>query len=604
MSRVDEFDRFFRTGFDGVLHVTYALCGDRQVALEATTDAFRRAWRDWSKIRDRSPLGYVRNEAWKATSLNRSAHPLRRRHEQDSDVTLLDALGALSVDQRRLLVLMTLGNTDLEVASREVGLKAEDGIEQATDALARLETSTGDTIDVIERRLHSLSSATSGLPVPEPADVRTAARRGTQRNTVLLVALALFGILGAGFVVTDGDAFSRQSSLPHRERLGAEGTDIVLDARKISEDDLLTPTQLEPIADGATWKVDGTDDDPESTTPYATCPTQRFADPDPLRVFVRAFSGSQGHARVAQSIEVSRSPSQADKTARTLISWFADCAHKRVQLMSAHTVERPFGDFTILTLRSNNDPVRTFTVGFAHSGAIASTVVHEVDGKKGPSVEAFAEVLNDSVAKVCRASGGRCDEDFTVTEADPPPTTEAPAFLGVVDLPPIADINRVWAGVAARAVPNPAATPCDKADFSVKTVQNASSRIFVLYQATELPQEFGVTETVARFESDDAAAKFVKNIASDLDGCPDENLSAKISQTTKIDQDDVTGRTWRVSVEASEDVTAHYRVGLVRRGRYVAQVTFVTAKGYDVSKGTFTNLVARAGTRLVYATSE
>jgi len=601
MSRVDEFDSFFRAGFNGVLHVTYALCGDRQVALEATTDAFRRAWRDWSKIRDRAPLAYVRNEAWKATSLNRSTHPLRRRREDDSDVELLDALGALSVDQRRLLVLMTLGNTDLEEASREVGIGAEDGIEQATDALAALEASTGDSIATLEVRLQNLSSATAGLTVPDVADVRTAARRGTQRNTVLLVALAVLAVLGSGFAVTTGDAVEIQDGLPHRERLGAEGNDIVLDARKLTTDDLLSEAQLAPISDGSTWTLVGTDDDPKSTTPYATCPTQRFADKDPLRVFVRSFSGSTGNARVAQSIEVSRSASRADDAAQTLISWFADCAHPRVQLLSAHTVQRPFGDFTILRLRSHKSPVRTFTVGFAHSGAITSTVVHEVDGDEGPSIEAFAEVLNDSVSKVCRASGGRCTDDFTVTETIPPPTTEAPAFLGVVDLPPIADVDRVWASVEARSEPNPAATPCDKADFGIKSVEQASSRIFVLYQATELPKEFGITESVARFDSVDAAKKFVKNVSNDIDGCPDENLTAEISQTHPVKVDDVNGKTWLVSLEASQDQTARYRVGLVQRGRFVAQVTLIPAQKYDVSEEVFVDLVERAGTRLVYA---
>ena len=602
MSRVDEFDSFFRAGFDGVLHVTYALSGDRNVALEATTDAFRRAWRDWSKIRDRSPLSFVRNEAWKATSLSRTTHPWRRRDEADSDVALLDALADLSVEQRRLLILMTLGNTDLELASREVGIPADEGIELATDALDQLERATSSSIAEIEQRLTDLSAATANLTIPSPASVRTAARRGTRLNTIALVAAALIGMVGAGFVVTDGgSALTRQESLPDRERLGAEGSDIILDARKLTDSDLLGVSQLRPLDTNATWKIASTDDDPENTTPYATCPTKRFADNDPLRVFVRSFASNEGNARVAQSIEVSRSASRADKSAKTLVSWFADCAHPRVQLLSSHRVQRPFGDFTILRLRSHREPERTFTVGFAHSGSITSTVVHEVDGNKGPSVEDFAGVLNQSVARVCRESGARCTDDFTVTDAIPPRTSTAPAFLGVVDLPPIADIDRVWASVASKADPNPAATPCDKADFGRKSVEKASSQIFVLYQATELPQEFGITETVARFESEKAAKSFVDDVAGDIDGCPDVNLSAEIDQDGKVSVDGASARVWRLRVEATKDVTAEYRVGLIRRGRDVAQVTFVPADKYTMSQRTFSNLVSRAATRLVYA---
>ena len=80
MTRVDEFNSFYSATSAQALQVTYAVCGNRQVAQEATVDAYRRAWRDWSKIRQRNPLGYVRTEAWKLTGLSRGTHPLRRKH--------------------------------------------------------------------------------------------------------------------------------------------------------------------------------------------------------------------------------------------------------------------------------------------------------------------------------------------------------------------------------------------------------------------------------------------------------------------------------------------------------------------------------------------
>ena len=117
MTRVDEFNSFYAATSSQALQVTYAVCGDRTVAREATIDAYRRAWRDWPKIRQHNPLGYVRTEAWKLTALSRGTHPLRRKHEEDSDTGLLDALAELDSDDRRLIVLMTLGNIDLDEAS-------------------------------------------------------------------------------------------------------------------------------------------------------------------------------------------------------------------------------------------------------------------------------------------------------------------------------------------------------------------------------------------------------------------------------------------------------------------------------------------------------
>jgi hypothetical protein len=607
MTRVDEFNSFYSSTFADALQVTYAVSGDRVVAFEATVDAYRRAWRDWSKIRDRNPLSYVRNEAWKLTSLSRSTHPLRRRHEEDSDTELLGALHDLSADDRRLIVLMTLGNTDLEEASREVGLPAEEGIENVTTALTTLEAALGESIDAIERRMHALAAATQHLEVPTAATVRTAARRGRQRNTILLVAAAVVLILTGGLVATDGDALATSADLPRREKIGAETVDVVLDSEKIDASNLLAPRQLATLDGTRTWKTETTDESVKNTTPYATCPTKRFADPDPLKVFVRTFTGNGvGNARVAQAIEVSSSPKVAEEAYRRLVQWYSDCEHPRVQLVAAYTVERPFGDFQILSLRSHRSPERSFTVGFSHSGTITSTLVHEVDGGDGPSIESFARALNASVAKVCKDSGGRCSDAVQVVRTDPPPTTESPSFLGVVDLPPIADVDQVWAGAPSPPeTPNPAATQCDQATYSGKSVVSTASRLYVLYQALELPrelpEEFGVAETTARFSSEKKAKAFTDRLAARVDSCSTEVLNAKVDERRKVKLKEASGVVWRVGFEVAGGNQVYFRTAIVRRGADVAQVTFTPSGKYDITQSEFTAIARRAATRLKYA---
>ncbi|AXT84082.1 hypothetical protein C6I20_01975 [Aeromicrobium sp. A1-2] len=601
MTRVDEFNSFYTVTFSKAVEVTYAVCGDRQVAFEATVDAYRRAWRDWSKIRDLHPLSYVRNEAWKLTALSRGTHPLRRKHEEDGDTQLLEALGELSIDDRRLIVLMTLGNTDLEEASREVGVPAEEGIESVTTALSSLEASLRQGIDVIERRMHALGSATASLAIPPAGTVRNAAKRGRQRNTVLLVAAAIAIILGGGFVVTDGDALASGSSLPHREKIGAEQSDVILDAEKIDAGNLLTAAQVSALDPESRWKIDGTDENVDNTTPYATCPTKRYADKDPLKVFVRTFTATgTTNERVAQSIEVSRSAEIASQAYDRLVQWYSDCEHPRVQLVSAYTVQRPFGDFQILKLRSHRSPQRTFTVGFSHSGTITSTLVHEADGKEGPTVQAFARTLNDSVAKVCKDSGGKCTDTIQVMRTDPPPTTDAPGFLGIVDLPPIGDVDKVWAAAPVSAKTNPAATQCDKADFAGADAES-DARIYVLYQATTLPDQFGVAETVGRFASAKKAKAFVKKVSQRMNSCSDDNLSAKIDQKESFEGPEFSGDVWRVGLEINKGKRTYYRTALIRRGSEVAQVTFTPAGSYDIKQSTFAALATRAATRLKYA---
>lgn len=603
MTRVDEFDNFYSSTSATALRATYAVCGDRQVAFEATVDAYRRAWRDWSKIRDHHPLGWVRNEAWKLTALSRSTHPLRRRHEEDADVDLLDALAEMQVDNRRLLVLLTLGESDLEEASREVGIPVQQGIEAVTGSLERLEQTLGQSLSEIEERMHALGSVTRQLELPPADTIRRRAQVGRRRNTILLIAAACLVVIGGGFIVTDGDALATRADVPRREKIGSEGPDLVLKAQEIGTDDLLTMSQVRRLDPDERWQVVDTDDDTESTTPYATCPTKRFANSDPLRAFVRTYEvGGETEERVAQAIEVARNPEQAKEAYMRLVRWYSDCEHPRVQLVGSWVVPRPFGDFRILRLRSHRSPERTFTVGFSHSGTVTSTVVHEVDGATGPAIDEFARTLNDSIAQVCEDSGGRCtNEDIQVIDADPPRTSEAPAFLGIVDLPPIGKIDRVWAGVKPfRPRVNPAATQCDAANFRADSVEATQSRIFVIPGARELPEAFGVAETVGRFGSEDAAQDFVEAVEKRIAKCPDRNLSAKVDQKDSIESGGSRGTAWRVGLELNKKSRVYYRMAIVRLGSDVAQVTFTPSGKYDISQKVFAQLVTRAAQRLVY----
>lgn len=608
MTRMDEFSSFYAATAAETLRVTYALCGDRQVALEATVDAYRRGWRDWSRIRDKRPLVHIRTEAWRAVALHRGVHPLRRRHEEDADTDLLAALHDLAADDRRLVVLLTLGGSDLAEASREVGIGEEEGIERVGVALAALEEALGHDLAVLEQRLLGLGSVTESLSMPPVEKIRTGARRDGRRNTVLLVAAAVALVLGGGFVVTDGSSLTTQASMPYREKLGAERPDVVLEASKLSSDNLLSSSQVAELDPDSPWRTTATDEDPANDTPYATCPPRRFADESPARVFLRTFE-AEGNAntRAAQAIEVSSSEQEAQRAYRTTVGWFADCAHPRTQLIGSYLVKRPFGDFRILQMRSYRDPERVFTVGVTQSGSVSSTVVHEQEGEQGPPIDDFARMLNTSVAKICRDSGGQCSDELEVTPAAPPRTSEAPSFLGVVDLPPVADIDRVWSGTkpfVPEADRNPAATLCDATGTEGRRVEDANARIFVIPQEEGLAPEFGVAETVLTMTSEEAASDLIRSTRRKLEACEDENLSARVSEGSDIGTRETSGTTWTVRFEVEDGDDVVFRTGIVRRGNLVAQVLFTPSDDVDIAAETFDRLVQRAGERLVYAESE
>ena len=58
------------------------------------------------------------------------------------------------------------------------------------------------------------------------------------------------------------------------------------------------------------------------------------------------------------------------------------------------------------------------------------------------------------------------------------------------------------------------------------------------------------------------------------------------------------GATWTLRTEVSERSDVLFDVGFVRRGRSVAQVTFLPAGRADLSDAEFRDLVLRAGERL------
>jgi hypothetical protein len=604
MTRVDEFNSFYAATAEQTLRVMYAVTGDRQVALESTVNAYRHTWRDWSKVRGNDPRGYVRTEAWRSVGLSRGTHPLRKRHEDDSDTGLLDALLDLPSDERRLVVLMTLGDIDLDDAAREVGVTAEEGIEGATNALATLEQRLGQGIEQIEARLHALGGVTSTLSLPDVRVLRTRARRSERRNGVALVAAAVLAVVAGAFVATDGDAMARNQAMPQREKLSNESPMETLDAREVDADDLLTSEQVSRLNPQAAWSVSGTDTNPANPEPYATCPIKRFANPDPERVFVRTYTTqAQDEERVAEAIEVSRSRKAATAAYRTLVSWYADCTHPRVQLVGSYTVDRPFGDFTILRLRSYRDPEKTFTVGLSSSGTVTSVVVHEVRGAKAPPVETFAQTLNDAVLRVCIDSGGTCSTDLQVRSTVPPPTTTSPAFLGIVDLPPVGRVDKVWAGTPAQvAKDDPTTTPCELRKRSKKAGDVVGSRVFLIPEARQqLPAQFAVAQTLVRLKDEDAARDLVDGSKKLMERCARENLAATVSQQGSRKTEQQRQRTWRMVFEVSKRNKAYYRTGLVQRGRYVSQVTLTTSKDVDIPREAFERLLERAGQRLVNA---
>ncbi len=144
-------------------------------------------------------------------------------------------------------------------------------------------------------------------------------------------------------------------------------------------------------------------------------------------------------------------------------------------------------------------------------------------------------------------------------------------------------IDQPWVGTKPRNLKeNLAATRCDNTTFTEDGVTEAKTRSFVIPAATDLPLEFGLTETIGALPRKQAQA-FVDGIRAKLTACPDDDLTAEVERLAQEESGPRDLSVWRLTVEVSEERSVRYLMAVVREGNAVAQLTFVPSG--DVSIG-------------------
>ena len=601
MTRVEEFDSFYDSTRQYVLHQTYALSGDLAIATAAVKDAYSQTWQDWSKLRCRDPLSFVRSESWRRAVLQRSTHLLRRKHNDDHDQELLDALHELPGNARRLLVLQTIGELTLGDAAHEVGVTEATAESAATTAREALESRLGADGHAIVTRLHELRQQSDAVPFERPSLARRRARRRGRRRTVALVAAGVLAVLGAGVVVTQGGPLDNPADAakgPHRPVADT-------DELPMSDDDMLDEAQVGQLSKNKkkAWEVSETGKDMAARDDLSTCPAQRYADRQAAAGWVRTFepTGKSDDSAV-QSIEVSRDEEHAERGFARTVRWYADCSVPRLQLVGSYAVQHKGRETVVLQMRKWAKPARTYTVGISRAGVVTSSLVHSAKGSKGPSVDAFSRAIDSSLEPLCDEDDKACTKPGKVRKSLPPETSTATGFLGVIDLPPIEGTDELWIGTdPASARPNLSATRCDNTKFVGKKIKIARGRTYVIPEEKKLTDSdspFGLSQTVGAFKSSDAAKQFVEKLKSRVDECDNDDPATKVSDGNSIDGPGMTGKTWQLTFEVDDKTKVNYRLGVVRAGDQVAQILFTPVKKFDIPGDDFDKLITRAGERL------
>jgi len=606
------FETFYKDVRARLLLQTYALTGDLHAAQRAVRDAMVVAWHHWRKVsRLDQPEDYVRPLAWTRAQRRSTARWWARQKDIDAESrATLDALGKLTTTQRKVLLLAHLTALPIDHIAREVGITRANVERELQTASAQFSMHREIPSTADRRALEALAPALESVRWPRPSIVMRAGSARRRGHTAVGVATAVAAVLVTGSLVTD--ASGAHPALASKGILeGITPSPEQPEETTPPPPDPLTPDALlgmQQVADAVpgTWSEGTTSTNTAGDGLVFTCQGSRYADMQGIGALVRTFTGTgpkNGPLTAGQSAEASADADAAEQTYQTMVGWYAGCSSPRVQLLSTHRVAGVGDEATLMVLRSWADPVTTQVVGIARTGGLTTTVVNTLTGltdpAKEPDLGPSAGLLASAVTGLCTLpDAGNCSASPQLKDSPVLPSGRHPALLVEADLPPVPTIDQPWVGTEpTRAKQNIAATRCDNTVFTGPGFTKAQTRTFVIPTATQLPPEFGLSETVGALPRKQAQ-QFVEDIRTKLEKCPDNDLGTHVEKLTEEKSGSRDLTVWRLTVEVSQNQSVRFLMAVIRTGNAVGQLTFVPSDDVSIGPDAFVTLAHRAQERL------
>jgi DNA-directed RNA polymerase specialized sigma24 family protein len=601
MGPEESFDSFYQATRRQLVHQCFALTGDLPAAQAAVRDAYVGAWQHWRKVsRLEHPLDWVRPRAWQLAQRRHTARIWHRNKGLTPDHrAVLDALSTVSSAQRRVLLLVLVAGLDTTSAARELGVTGDVADRNLRGGTTALASALGVGEDAVPARLAALDSRLDPASLPRGPVVRRAGRKRRHWHTVVGAAVAVVVALASGAF-----AYQPRAAAPADVRVltpaqpspsTAEPT-----AGTPTAADLLDRDQIRRLGSAQEWRVVSTSDNTAGTGINSECQQARFADPDGLSAVVRRFAAAGAPRRSAvQTVEVSKSVGQARQAFGTTVGWYAGCRLGRLQVLNAYRVANIGDQADVLMVRIWKRPVTTLSVAVARTGTVTTATVARSVGAAPPPAGEITQSLADSVAMLCAHSGAAdCAKRPSYRVVPPPPSGEERGILAVADLPPVGRIARPWVGTTpTSARTNPSATTCDRADFARSGAVRTRTRTYLIPGA-RVPDRFGLSETYGVFRSPTAASRFLSGVRASVAGCQKRDLATRVGREHRQTSAGLDRSSWELRTEVTDSTTVRFRVGFVRVGRTVAQLTFAPSSRDDISDPRFESLLVRAGDRL------
>lgn len=614
------FDAFYKDTRDRLLLQTFALTGDLAVARAAVREAFVVAWHHWRKTsRLDDPEMAVRPNAWRKALRRNSTRPFHRKKDLDAEVrSVLDAVAALPLPQRKALLLTQLAAVTMEEMAQEVGLPLEAAERELQLGAAQFAMQLGIPTSAIPLSLSSLASVTRAVAWPRVTIIRRAGSARRRAHTVIGATAAVVALVAGGAVATD--ATGVRPSL-HREPLptpsGAPpGAGPAVTT--LPDTALLPVDAVREVLRGRGWRQGATSDNSTGNGRVLPCQADRYADPRGTAAWVRTFRtpGVKPARAVVQFAEASMNERRATGTYRRTLTWLTSCPTPededatvpRVQLVS--TADLPgVGDEASLVVLRPRDSRLVHVVALARTGlfttATSLTTRVPVDRADRRGV---ARLVASAVGRLCPlADGGGCAPARPkVVDRAAYPVGKVRWMLSEIDLPPLNTDQGPWVGTPPAALKedriDSGAIGCATvhlfASFRDRKIQGNRFRTFVL-SAAKLPPEVGLTETVGTLPPR-AARAFVARFREQVAACPDTDATAgtEVDEIASRDTRTTSLSAWHLSTALPGDRTVEYDVAVVRSGTALAVVVYVAAPRARIADDDFVALAERALDRL------
>lgn len=607
MSRADSYGAYHRDAHGRLLHQVYAYCGNTEVARRSVDDAFVAAAHHWRKLEANPDKdAWMRERAWRATgrAQNRAREPwyVTAQSTDDAHRPLLSALAELPPAERQLVILCHLVGLDVAGASRERGEPASAARAGLDAACSRLADRGVDTSPAaLASALEALRSDLLNEPVESAARLRREGNRRRRSHLLLAGVVAVGLVVGAGAVTaaqspTEAAAGDASSDVPPAQPSAPAADDF-------AADDLQAMPAVAALDKSKKWRVALTSSDFGADQPISACLPGGPAENRAAHYWVRQFTAGsrKDPVQVSQSLLVATSPKQAKAAYAKTVDAVAQCNGASREIADYSVLSGIGDEASSFTLRyAMGDAVREEHIVLARTGRVVTAWVARPNPQTSIKPAAVRSLAADSVADVCLDAGGACTETpITAESRTPPQSGGSPGYLSTVDLPVFGGLSKGWIATTPKRVrANPAQTECDEADFAGGGATTTTARTYVVPDTKAVPTIFGMTETLGEFRTPAAARAFVNQTARRVARCEDRQPNASVQEEQEVSSGPVRGVTWQITLAPSENASLLFRVGLVRVGDTVAQVTFTPASEFDLTPGQYTALVERAGKRL------